>query len=753
MSRESLKDRPAATLFAAVAATLAVAVSCRTVPTRPPGAPASRPTPTSSAAPDLELVPPVIRIGVVTDASQVSIGAPSGVTLHVKTADGGAPRRLQVPVATFRRSGASTQDARYFRVQVASLADELMARDTADRARTVANAPATLTWNQQTETFQVRVGSFESREEAGVLARRLGVGGFRGAWVVEAPREASGAGVTLLETREELAFATIVPAQAGESVSVDSVPYRGILEIRGDGPSLTVINVLNMEDYLKGVVPNELSPNSFPHLEALKAQAVAARTYAMRNRGQFQARGYDLCATPACQVYRGRSTEHAMTDRAVDETRGIVAQWNDLPINALYTSTCGGHTEDGVNVFEGSGEPYLKGVICASERRGQGELRTTASTKAIGAEDGLNRDVALLVALGVADAKTYSAAGVKGNASEGELRDWTSRLLEALRRKGCDSEVTGPLTRRAAFLEHLVASLCWDERGERLLAPEDEAFLLRLEDAFSLRTPAERLAAAVLLHEGAVSPFSDNTLRGDEPVTRVQALRALSAIADKAGAPGLLRAEVDALSAGELRVRKLNPGGIESLRVDAGVRLFRSLDGSRATVSELSLIGGDKVNLVAPDGQLAFLEAEQSRLGASADRSSRYFRWEVRLTPAEVEKSIARYGSVGRVRDVEPRRTGSSGRVVEMVVRGSAGDLALKGLKVRWALGLRENLFVVDRERDAKGDVARFVFTGKGWGHGVGLCQVGAYGMAQAGASYEQILRHYYTGVTIGRGY
>ena len=58
---------------------------------------------------------------------------------------------------------------------------------------------------------------------------------------------------------------------------------------------------------------------------------------------------------------------------------------------------------------------------------------------------------------------------------------------------------------------------------------------------------------------------------------------------------------------------------------------------------------------------------------------------------------------------------------------------------------------MIDRERDEKGEVARFVFTGKGWGHGVGLCQVGAFGMAQAGSSYEQILKHYYTGISLDR--
>lgn len=59
----------------------------------------------------------------------------------------------------------------------------------------------------------------------------------------------------------------------------------------------------------------------------------------------------------------------------------------------------------------------------------------------------------------------------------------------------------------------------------------------------------------------------------------------------------------------------------------------------------------------------------------------------------------------------------------------------------------------MDRELDARGAVQRFVFTGKGWGHGVGLCQVGAYGMALAGADYQDILRHYYTGVAIEKAY
>src|SRR6266567_4906184 len=146
-------------------------------------------------------------------------------------------------------------------------------------------------------------------------------------------------------------------------------PYRGRIEVfanpRG---ALTVVNVIGLEDYVKGVVPNELSPGGFPAIEALKAQAIAARTYALRNRGQFMSQGYDLLPTTRSQVYRGLVSENSLSSRAVDETRGMIATFDGEPINALYTSTCGGRTEDAANIFNNA-VAYLKGRECAAEGR------------------------------------------------------------------------------------------------------------------------------------------------------------------------------------------------------------------------------------------------------------------------------------------------------------------------------------------------------------------------------------------------
>jgi stage II sporulation protein D len=522
--------------------------------------------------------------------------------------------------------------------------------------------------------------------------------------------------------------------------------------VRASQPgALTVINVANIEDYLRGVVPNELSPQAFPQMEALKAQAVAARSYVLAHKGEFDAWGYDICATPACQMYRGRGSETDMTDRAVAETRGMVAAHHGRPINAYYTSTCGGHTEDAENMFDGEPIPYLRGVACLPESKAWTTIRTKAVPRDEPPQPELGRDMALLLALGVLEPRTYTTAWLGGVPSDAEVKGWTSRLETALHRRGCESRVTGALARRGHFAQYVVASLCWEERGKRLLGPGDPDYLLRVEDRDELGGDGERLAAAVLMQEGVISPFPDNTLRPGAPLKRSEAVTLLARAAERAGLPGLVTGEFVGAASGQLTIMQGETA--ESYPLDGAARLFRNLDGDRAAASELSLAVGDRLSFVLENGVVTFLEAEQTRKGAAADRSSRYYRWEVRMTPAEIARNVARYGIPGKVKDVVPRRLGVSGRVVEAAVLGSEGEVLLKGLRVRWGLNLRENLFVVDRELDAKGEVERFVFTGKGWGHGVGLCQVGAFGMAQAGSGFEEILKHYYSGIGLQQAY
>jgi stage II sporulation protein D len=91
--------------------------------------------------------------------------------------------------------------------------------------------------------------------------------------------------------------------------------------------------------------------------------------------------------------------------------------------------------------------------------------------------------------------------------------------------------------------------------------------------------------------------------------------------------------------------------------------------------------------------------------------------------------------------------------VVELIIIGSEAQFPVNGLRIRRVLSLRETFFVIDREYDKEGNITHFTFTGRGWGHGVGLCQVGSYGMAVAGAAYEEILKKYYRGIEISKIY
>lgn len=137
--------------------------------------------------------------------------------------------------------------------------------------------------------------------------------------------------------------------------------YSGIIELKSTKPDkFNIINVLDMQTYLKGVVPNEM-PISFG-IEALKAQAVAARNYA--NRPMNNHTNYDICDSVACQVYFGANSQTSISDRAVDETKGIYALYDNDIVLALYSSASGGITEDYLKTFGNFVEdkPYLKSV-------------------------------------------------------------------------------------------------------------------------------------------------------------------------------------------------------------------------------------------------------------------------------------------------------------------------------------------------------------------------------------------------------
>lgn len=146
------------------------------------------------------------------------------------------------------------------------------------------------------------------------------------------------------------------------AISVNNRKFRGdIVLVSGDKQLLSVVNNINLEDYIKGILYHEAS-HYWP-LEALKAQAIACRTYALYQVQGNASRDWDVTSDVYSQVYGGRTSERYRTNRAVDETRGLALVYQNKIFPAYFHATCGGATEDAGMLWNNS-IPPLKGVVC-----------------------------------------------------------------------------------------------------------------------------------------------------------------------------------------------------------------------------------------------------------------------------------------------------------------------------------------------------------------------------------------------------
>ena len=141
----------------------------------------------------------------------------------------------------------------------------------------------------------------------------------------------------------------VIKPEADGYVSVKRKWYRGHFQLINDGIGLTVINDVPIEKYIQGVVPAEM-PSSWEH-EAHKAQAIAARSYALANLGKRAKYGYDLKDTPEDQAYGGASAETVNTNDAVSETERIVLIYEGKIIPAFYSASAGGRTRSSGQVW------------------------------------------------------------------------------------------------------------------------------------------------------------------------------------------------------------------------------------------------------------------------------------------------------------------------------------------------------------------------------------------------------------------
>lgn len=692
---------------------------------------------------------PVLRIGLdAAPTIAVACGKPFRIVDPTDMMGVWKPR-FEGTIRVVAEGGPGEQLGSVYRVQVGAYGSREAAEAKRVELEAKLGVPGVIRHDVDRGNWRVRLGRAEDRLALNQVIdklRELGLGDF---WIAEEPaEELSGVTLRLVDAGYDSALTgltrlAVVPEQ-GALIEIGGKPYRGIVELRVDGYGrVQPINWVGLEKYLLGVVPAELGPEVWPELQALKAQAVAARTYAWRNRGQFEEQGFDICSTPRCQVYAGAAAEHPLSDRAVSTTRGEVLSWKGRPIDALYTATCGGHTEDGREIFPEQKEPYLKGVPCRAENEALASLRATIRGRRIapladetGAD--VTRDWSLLEAAGVtAPGESFDAA---------TLRGWTRRMA-SLAGLPLPEGPPGAAATLGEAAEALVADLGWMERTEVLLSDEDVGALLR-DDATKALPAAQRRALAYLAWVEALRPFPDGRFHADRAPSPARLIPALVSIGGTYKAFGLRDGVVSGV--GEDSIRLVQGKGEIRLPFADGPYLFGLSGGKAVPADHLEIWPGDRVRFrTGPAGGIDFLELRPPVKGVSDDRSAAVYSWESRKSRWELERLVNRRLSIGKLKDLQVVRRGVSGRIVELRVVGSRDTTVVRGFDVRRLLDLRESLMVIDVQRDERGRIEAVVFTGKGWGHGVGLCQVGAYGMALRGASYRDILAHYYRGAAV----
>ncbi len=333
-------------------------------------------------------VSPVVRVGIVTGADEISF-QPGG-TMHIAAAEANE---------TFRAKEKEVWKIRVDAADVTPPRVRLAVETCFSRAEAVKAA-------QPLENAGIAVRIVESDDQL-ALGSRIIAGRRRftvctrqefattaeaeafcaanpllsKARAVPVERSASGTMILVSPRGDELAIRDVVrlsgprftlhQIKVGEGFHwsrTETRTYRGELEFRiTPDAKLIAVNVLPLEEYLAGVVPGEMAP-SFPR-EALKAQAIAARTFFLYNFGRVhQNDPFDVCADVHCQAFVGEKSGTEAVNEAVWETRGLVMMYNDELCSTPFSAVCGGHTEHSENVWSGGPYAYLRGTFDRSDR-------------------------------------------------------------------------------------------------------------------------------------------------------------------------------------------------------------------------------------------------------------------------------------------------------------------------------------------------------------------------------------------------
>ena len=730
-----------------IACLIIMLVGCRAVPKKPPIVIPQPPKIPQKIT--FRIKEPVIRVGLKKDADLVSIKSNNRFRIILQDKDEIIKEQPETTVYFVPKS-SKTVISTLYSLQVGAFSTKENAQKLSEELKVFLEPGLEVMIDESSTVFKVKVSGFKDKENALKWKSNLQTQGYS-AWLVsEETGRSPMSGIQFYdESGDQKGDSSmeimVVPDKEEDTLLFENKPYRGgfILFLNKRG-RLNAINILNLEDYLKGVVPLEMGPYTYSSIEALKAQALAARTYAIRNMEQYKNEGYDICSTTACQVYGGSSVEDPLSNQAVEETRSEIITYDNRPISAMYTSTCGGHTEDVKNMFGGLNEPYLKGVPCMYEQLKIFSLNSDYSPVVIQNEDGnnLTAELFFMWKLRFFEQEKHAVEYFKDLPEQKEWNNWLKKMMIYLDiSKEYDSGAQ-PRNFLEAVLE-ISSAINMDEKARLLFPSVANETLMHFSDA-SLSDLEAKKVIAYFISLKYLKPYSDNTLHLYDLPNRARILDVLYRILSGHRVFSLQSGSVIDLKGNDIKL-KVNKQ-VRDYIIAENSLLAKIYSNSIATSHELKLAIGDTINFWEFEENIAYVEVDWSKQGHASDRTSAYSFWNVFVESAKIQEKVSAIKNIGKIIDLVPTQYGVSGRVIELVIKGEQGDVVLTGLKIRMTLGLRDNWFTIDR---IIGNQPGFLFTGRGWGHGVGLCQVGSYGMALEGKNYKEILKHYYSNVDI----
>ena len=688
---------------------------------------------------------PIIRIGLGVNLSDIKIRSSSGMKIYEVKSN---YKLVADDVNEVNIKGRKEKVNEKFIIQVAQSEEREEAELKAQEIRVKVDSKISIRKDEDSGIFQVMIGDFLNRDDALMYIKTLNRIGIEETWIIREEVTEEAAKPLWILVNDELKSLNnetvlyFIPSHKQSFLSFKGRDYRGIFVLKASPKGIVLINFINLENYLRGVVPSELSPYSFAEIEAHKAQAVAARTYAIKNLETYEELGFDLDDTPKTQFYRGMIAEHPLSTEAVEKTNGEVVVYKKELINALFTSTCGGQTENVENIFQGRSQPYLISTDCLYEKQKEWLLESENILLPIRARwKDISREIAYLTIWGVIPPET-NPAFYREESSFDETIEWTKKVLLLIGKKKDLMVPQDSVLNFTNFARFIVNSFEWENRVKNLLLRSEVDYILK--NYMNLKEE-DKSNLAYLILEG-IFPASKEIGNTTKILSRAEIALFLAKIIsnyknlyEQGIFTGFNKNKIELEKEHQKKLFSFSPNTF----------LLRNNDGQYSFASHIYLLGGEEVKWIEKDGEVQLLEIIYPSDSNTLDRHSVFNRWHLKTSIEDLEERVNRYYPIGRIIDVIPQERGASKRVIKLLITGSDGQAVVKGLKIRWVLGLRDTLFTIDREFDENKRIKNFSFSGRGWGHGVGLCQVGSYGMAQTGAGYKDILRKYYNGTKI----